>query len=246
MATLLVAIGRALRDLANARVLAVLLLPMLGAIVLWSGLAFFFWDAWTGAFRSLVEGTALARWAAGYGAGWVLESLGVLVVVVLLIPAVLITAVVVTELVAMPMIVSVVGHSYATLERRSGGSVVGSLANASVAVSVFALLWLVTLPLWLTGVGAVVLPALNSAYLNQRLFRYDALAEHATHDEFRQVVARNRGRLYGLGLLLAPLYYVPFLNLAAPVIAGLAFTHFCLAELGRVRRSDETRVTRQS
>jgi len=36
--------------------------------------------------------------------------------------------------------------------------------------------WIVTLPLWLTGVGAVLAPVLTSAYLNQRMFRYDALA----------------------------------------------------------------------
>ena len=235
MSPLLIAIGRALRDLPHARVLAVLVLPMLGAILLWTVLAFFFWDAWTSAIRGVVEGTAIARWVAGYGAAWMLEGMGVLVVIVLLIPAVLITAVVVTELVAMPVIMSVARRRYPTLEKRSGGTTVGSLANAALAVSVFALLWIVTLPLWLTGIGAIVLPALNSAYLNQRLFRYDALAEHASRDEYRQIVKHNKRRLYGLGLILAPLYYVPLLNLAAPVVAGLAFTHFCLAELGRLR-----------
>ena len=79
------------------------------------------------------------------------------------------------------------------------------------------------------------MPALNSAYLNQRLFRYDALSEHATRDEYREIVIRARGRLYLLGLLLSGLYYVPFLNLAAPVVSGLAFTHFCLGELARIR-----------
>jgi hypothetical protein len=36
-------------------------------------------------------------------------------------------------------------------------------------------------------------------------------------------------------LLLAGLYYVPFVNFVAPVITGLAFTHFCLGELARLR-----------
>jgi len=47
---------------------------------------------------------------------------------------------------------------------------------------------------------------------------------------------RTRGRLYLLGLLLAGLYYLPFVNLVAPVVSGLAFTHFCLDELARLRR----------
>lgn len=239
MLTLFNALGRALRDLTQPRVLAVLVVPMLGAIVLWCALAFFFWDAWTSAFRSLIEDTALAQWLIDYGGKWILESLGVLLVIVLLLPATLITAVLVTELFAMPVVVSVAGRSYPRLAKQSGGTMVGSVGNALAAVSFFSLLWIVTLPLWLTGIGAVVVPALNSAYLNQRLFRYDALAEHASPGEFAELVKRNRGGLFGLGLLLAPLYYVPLVNLAAPVFAGLAFTHYCLSALAALRRSAE-------
>jgi hypothetical protein len=61
--------------------------------------------------------------------------------------------------------------------------------------------------LWFTGVGALALPPLLSAFLNQRLFRYDALAEHASAEEYRAVVARAKGRLFVLGLLLSLVYY---------------------------------------
>jgi hypothetical protein len=229
-----------MRDVAQPRILAVLLLPMLGAIVLWSVLAFFFWDAWTESFRTLIEGTAVMRWLIARGWTWVLESLSVVVVIGLLVPAALITAVLITELVAMPVVVSVVSRTYPGLEKRSGGSLAGSVANAAAGVAIFLVLWLATLPLWLTGIGALVLPPLNSAYLAQRLLRYDALAEHASPEEYREIVSRNKARLYGLGVMLAPLYYVPFVNLAAPVISGLAFTHFCLSALAALRqRGDE-------
>ena len=239
MLTLLSALGRALRDLAQPRVLAVLVLPMLGAILLWSVLAFFFWDAWLEAFRSFAGGTSVARWLEDRGATWVLDSLGIVLVIGLLLPATIITAVMVTELVAMPVIVAVAGRSYPMLEKRSGGTLAGSLVNALTAVALFAVVWLVTLPLWLSGIGAVVLPALNSAWLNQKLFRYDALAEHASREEYVALVKCNRSALFALGLMLAPLYYVPIVNLAAPVVSGLAFTHFCLALLSRQRRGDE-------
>jgi uncharacterized protein involved in cysteine biosynthesis len=104
----------------------------------------------------------------------------------------------------------------------------------------FAALWLLSLPLWLTGIGALVLPALVSALFNQRVFRYDALAEHASAGEYRAVVQAAGGRLYALGLALAALYYVPFVNLLAPIVSGLAFTHLCLAELARHRRGTVT------
>jgi CysZ protein len=103
-------------------------------------------------------------------------------------------------------------------------------------VLVFAGLWIITLPLWLTGILAPVLPVVLSAYLNQRLFRYDALSDHASAGEYRAILEASRGRMYVLGALLALLYYVPLLNLLAPIVSGLAFTHFGLAELARLRQ----------
>jgi uncharacterized protein involved in cysteine biosynthesis len=81
-----------------------------------------------------------------------------------------------------------------------------------------------------------VLPPLLSAYLSQRLLRYDALAEHASPEEYRAVISAARARLFFLGLALALLLYVPVVNLIAPVLSALAFTHFCLDELARLRQ----------
>jgi uncharacterized protein involved in cysteine biosynthesis len=229
------AFGRALRDLLQPRVLAILFLPMLGAVLLWSVLGWFFWDVWIEWFKGAIEGTAAGRWVSRQGAAWALTGVSVVFVLALLLPAVLITAMLITELIAMPVIVSIVARDYPALEKKSGGTILGSVANAAVAVVVFALLWILTLPLWLTGIGAIVMPALTSAYLTQRLFRYDALSEHASREEYREIVSRVKGRLYALGLLVSPLYYVPFVNLVAPVVSGLAFTHFSLGELTRLR-----------
>jgi uncharacterized protein involved in cysteine biosynthesis len=236
MPQVLTALGAALGDLRAPRILAVVLLPMLGAILLWIVLSFLFWDTWTAWLNGLAFGTAAGRWLEGIGAGWLLQGLSALGVIILIAPATLVTALVINEIVAMPVIVSHVAARYfPRLERRVGGTLVGSVLNAIVAIGIFCLLWVVTLPLWLTGVGALVLPALISAYLNQRLLRYDALAEHAGRDEYAVLRVRIKGKLYLLGLLLALLYYVPLVNLLAPVASGLAFTHLCLAELTRLR-----------
>jgi len=131
---------------------------------------------------------------------------------------------------------------YPRLEQRRGGTVAGSVWNAVAAITVFAALWLVTLPLWLTGIGALLLPPLISAHFNQRMFRYDALAEHASAAEHEAIVRGAGGRLYLLGLALALLYAIPIFNLVVPVLSGLAFTHVCLGELQRLRaavRSEE-------
>jgi uncharacterized protein involved in cysteine biosynthesis len=230
------AFSRALRDVTQPRVLAVLFLPMLTAVLSWTVLAWAFWEPWTQALRGFFDATFVGNWLVERGVSWVLTSLTAVLVVAVLLPLILITAMIVTELVAMPVIVSMVAREHPHLERRAGGSTIGSLWNAVRAIVLFILLWTVTLPLWLTGVGAFVLPALNSAFLNQRLFRYDALAEHASREEYHALVRRAKGRLYLLGLLVAGLYYVPFVNLVAPVFSGLAFTHFCLAELAISRQ----------
>jgi uncharacterized protein involved in cysteine biosynthesis len=130
-------------------------------------------------------------------------------------------------------------RGYPRLERRRGGTAAGSVWNAVTSITLFAFLWLLSLPLWLTGIGALLLPALISALFNQRMFRYDALAEHASAVEYRAVLRASGGRLYALGLALAALYYVPFVNLLAPILSGLAFTHLCLAELTRLRARQE-------
>ena len=64
------------------------------------------------------------------------------------------------------------------------------------------------------------------------------MAEHASAEEYHALVSRNQGRLYVLGLLLALLYYVPLINLLAPVFSGLAFTHFCLSQLAKMRQAE--------
>ena len=129
----------------------------------------------------------------------------------------------------------VASRHYPDLARHRGGTAVGSAVNALVTVLVFVALWVVTLPLWLTGVLAPVLPVVLSAYLNQRLFRYDALAEHASSAEYAAIIRATRGRMYVLGMLLSLLYLVPVLNLLVPVLSGLAFTHFGLARLSELR-----------
>ena len=240
MRQVLTALGSALLDLREPRILAIVLLPMLAALAIWATLSWIFWDDWSAWLNGLATGTAAGRWLEGIGAGWLLRSLTALGVIVLLAPATLVTAIVITEIVALPVIVSFVSaRYYATLEKKAGGTIAGSILNSMVGIVVFCALWLVTLPLWLTGIAAFVLPPLLSAYLNQRLFRYDALAEHASRDEYRALLAQARGRMFLLGLLLAVFFYVPLVNLLVPVLCAVAFTHLCLAELARLRHEGE-------
>jgi CysZ protein len=227
----------AVRDLTEARILALVLVPPVGGLVLWTVLAWAYWGDWIAWVDTMLAATAVGQWIQSFDPGWLVSSLATLVLIAFVVPLMLVTVVVITELVAMPVIVGLVGHRhFGALELRRGGTVAGSVWNAVRGILGFVVLWLLTLPLWLTGIGAVVLPPLLSAWFTQRMFRYDALADHASTAEYRRIVQGSSGRLILMGLLLAFLYYVPVLNLVVPVLSGLAFTHLCLGELSRIRQ----------
>jgi len=236
MQDVIAAITRAFGNLFEPRIIAIMFVPMLGSLVAWTLLAWLFWDAWTGGIAGAMANTTVAGWLQGWSATWVIDYTAMLVVIIAILPAMFVTALVITEIIAMPVIVGFIAERHhPDLARAAGGTIVGGVLNAATGIGVFALLWIFTLPLWLTGVGAVLAPVLTSAWLNQRLFRYDALAEHASREEFARLVRAARGDLFLLGILLSLLLYVPLVNLLVPVLGGLAFTHFCLARLAAQR-----------
>ncbi|HKB82126.1 MAG TPA: EI24 domain-containing protein [Burkholderiales bacterium] len=237
-AVILALIG-ALRSVVHPIILMVLLVPMLVALVLWVGLGWAYWDAWTSVIQDAVVGHSHFAWAANWDiaglASWITAAL----VFALLVPVVIVTALLMATLFAMPVLVRhVARRDYPNLARRRGGTLFGSIWNAVAAIFLFALLWIVTLPLWLLAPLAVLLPVMLSAFLNQRLFRYDALSDHADAAEMKLIFESARGRLFLLGLITGGMYFIPPLNLVAPVFSALAFIHLCLAELQRLRAGE--------
>ncbi len=117
-----------------------------------------------------------------------------------------------------------------------GGGFSGSLGNGLSALAVYLPLTLVTLPFWLLGPLGAAISLLLNAWLNKRLFVYDALAEHATADELAALRRNGGWPLFGLAAVLGILHFVPLLNFFAPVYMGLAFTHYGLDRLARMRK----------
>ena len=231
------ALARALRDLFSLRVLWVVVWPMGVAVLLWLGLGVAFWGTFSGWIAQGLDALGIQAWLTDLEPVWIAHAIQLIVHLLLFVPLVLLTALVITALFAMPALVRLVAErDYPDLARERGGSLAGSLGNALLALVLFVGLWLVTLPLWLVGVGVIV-PFVAAAYLNQRLFRYDALAEHASAGEMAALFRNERAGWWGLGLLTGLLQFVPFLNLLAPVIAALAFIHYGLATLNRQRVS---------
>src|SRR5262245_56869410 len=131
----------ALGDLRAPRVLAVLFVPPLAALLVWGMLAWAFSDDWA---RWVADWIATSRWLTwvgklGLSSGFSWGS-GIMAVIVLL-PIMLITAVLAAGIVAMPIIVPWIGERrFPGLQRREGGTIVGTAVNAMIAVVIFAVL----------------------------------------------------------------------------------------------------------
>jgi hypothetical protein len=218
------AIGRALPLLFSGR--------LLGRLVLWTAAAFAFWIA-VGVFAFHPAADALAD---AIGSGTAARVVATIVVALTFVVAAIVTALVAVATLAMPSIVRLVAdRHFPELERRRGGTWHGSLRNVVVTLAIFVPLWLVSLVLLALPPVYVAASWLLTGWLNQRLFRYDALAEHADRDELARVPREIRGRLVALGVLFAPLALVPVVNLAMPLFAAIAFACLCLDTLARRR-----------
>ena len=228
------ALARAIPYLCNGRILAVVVFPLVGSAMLWVAIGFFAWYPLTHRL-----GVALL----GGDGGWSLFGAGLVVALLLMLAAVL-TALVVVALVAMPVIVdTVAARDFPALEKRHGGTFAGSVGNAAVTIGLFLPLWLLCLMLLGLPPLYVAVSLMLNAWLNARLFRYDALALHADRSELPHVIRGARGRLLMLGFILSPLSLIPIVNLFAPVFAGIAFTQLCLAELAAYRAGVPSAVT---
>jgi uncharacterized protein involved in cysteine biosynthesis len=238
MTEVLKAYGRALRSLLQPGILWHLLWPTVLAVALWIAIAWMSWDTVGAGIERLFNEVSwlnwiLQRWEASALAAAIFVKV---VLGLLLIPLIYGTALLIVAVFALPLMLErVAAKDYPELERRHGGTLAGSIGNALLAVFVFLVVWILTLPLWLIPGMGIVLPVLLAAYLNYRGFSYDALSVHADAGEIDGVIARERGNLYLAGIVAGLLAFVPLINLIAPAYAGLAFIHYCLEALRRAR-----------
>ena len=236
----LIALVRALKCFFHPKMLSLILWPMLIATLVWGGAAFYFWHDWVASLTNFAEQLNATAYLQKHELSWIAGYFITFLIFMLLLPVVYITALLITSIFAMPLMINHIAlRDFPNLEQKHGGTVAGSVWNGLVAVLIYVVLWLITLPLWLFTPFAVLIPIFLTAYLNQRMFRYDALADHASAIEFEQIMERASTKFYLLGGMLALLQFIPILQFFTPVYIGLAFIYLSLAELDKLRSNSQ-------
>lgn len=227
------AFAKSLRDLTRGAVLWQALWPPLLALILWSVVAVAVWAHGLALMAGILPQLPWAGWE------WVAQWAAAFLLLASFAALVYGTAILLVAVFALPYLIKLVAaRDYPELVRHGENAFWGSLGNTLVAGAIFIAACLVTLPLLLIPGALLVLPLLLGAWVNQRTFRFDALAEHVTPTEMQRLVRGNRLRFYSAGLGTAAAAHLPLVNLLAPAFTALVFVHLGLAALRRQRQQE--------
>ena len=226
------AIQRSIRTLGRGRVWLYMLGPAILAFFAMIGLSVFLLQH---LITTFIEQPPMS-WIVAWGAFWLAKLLAVLGGWVVILAATYLVAMLLSAIIILPLLLGHLSETdYPDLARMGSDSVVEGAWNSTWSAVLFIVGWLLTLPLWMIPGLGLILPFFWMAWLNRRTFTFDALAVHATEQEWRELRRQKATPLLGLGLVMALLAYVPFVGLLAPSLAALAYVHYCLEALRGLR-----------
>jgi CysZ protein len=231
-----------LANLFHPKMLWLMVWPMLVALIVWGSVALALWTKtalWLA--DLIIRYTADAAAYVNLDVGNIALILANILLVLLFIPLVYLTALFLLGIFGMNAMVDyVASRTYPQLERRKGGGTTGSAMNAVAAFLGMIGLFLASIPLWIVPPLWPVIPVAILAWVNQRLLRYDALAEHADREEMKALFRERRAALYILGIVMAISAFVPLAGFLVPVAFGLAYIHYLLGALAKRRSLEAT------
>ena len=249
----------------HPRVIVLSILPVIIMGALSLTLGYFYWESALMAVRSNLESyelvNAMVHWLEGVGLSSLHLVLAPALVLFLAIPVIVIMTLLFVAIFMTPSMVALVAsRRFPQLERKKGGSLLASIVWSLGSTVLAATLLVVTIPLWLVPPLILILPPLIWGWLTYRVMSYDALAEHASREERRQIFRENRLALLGIGVMSGYLGAAPSLLWAsgamfiamAPILVPVAiwiytlvfafsslwFSHFCLAALEQLRKKN--------
>jgi hypothetical protein len=268
MRQIALAYGRALRAQFTGRMLMLSVVPLLLSLALWGGLLYAglqpLFDWLHGLFVDYDLFQASSGVLSTLGLGFLKTLVVPLAAVLALLPLMIVTSLLFIGVAAMPAIARHVSRvRFPDLERKQGGSFLGSLGVNLSGIVVFALLWILTLPLYVLAPLALVVQALLWGWLTARVMSYDALAIHASRAERQEILRAHRRPLLLIGVISGLLGALPglawvggaltsvvlfpvlavlsiWLYLLIFVFTGLWFQYYCLQALADLRTEPAT------
>ena len=263
MSKLLNSFWRAAMYCLHPRVIALSVLPLgIMAVLALSLGYFFFWDT-AAALGRMLESfellNVLVRWLEGLGLSQLRSVLAPAVLLFLSIPVIVVVSLLFVAIFMTPTMVALVAERrFPQLERKKGGSMLASLLWSLGSTLLAAVALVLSVPLWLIPPLILVLPPLIWGWLTYRVMSYDALVDHASADERKQIFKDNKMSLLAIGVLSGYLGAAPSLIWAsgamfvamAPILVPLAiwiytlvfafsslwFSHYTLMALEQLRK----------
>jgi CysZ protein len=229
MRQLFFAFNKAARDLFTPAVIWRALVPPVLSLILWVVIALSVWDS---AIVLVEQFIPVLPWS---GWEWLSQWAATFLLFGVFIAMSYVTTLAMVAIVILPGLINLVARrDYPDLARHGENVFWGSLVTTVSASLIYALGVLMTLPLLLIPGAVLVVPVVWTAWLNQRTFRYDSLAEHATKAEMATLL--KRGGFFGAGFSCALLAHVPLFNFVVPVYTALVFVHLGLQRLRELRQ----------
>ncbi len=265
MSKLLNSFWRAAVYCLHPRVIALSVLPLVIMAVISLGLGYFFWESAIAAVRSNLESFALldtmVRWLETLGLSGLRVVLAPVLLLFLAIPVIVIVSLLFVAIFMTPAMVALVAERrFPALERKKGGSLVASLFWSLGSTVLAAIALVLSIPLWLIPPLILILPPLIWGWLTYRVMSYDALVDHASSEERRQIFKQHRGSLLAIGIISGYLGAAPSIIWAsgamfvalAPILVPVAiwiytlvfafsslwFAHYTLDALDQLRKKN--------
>ena len=265
MSKLLNSFWRAAAYCLHPRVIALSVLPLVIMAVISLGLGYFFWESAIAAVRSNLESFALldsmVRWLETLGLSGLRVVLAPVLLLFLAIPVIVIVSLLFVAIFMTPAMVALVAERrFPALERKKGGSLVASLFWSLGSTVLAAIALMLSIPLWLIPPLILILPPLIWGWLTYRVMSYDALVDHASSEERRQIFKEHRGSLLAIGIISGYLGAAPSIIWAsgamfvalAPILVPVAiwiytlvfafsslwFAHYTLEALDQLRKKN--------
>ena len=265
MSKLLNSFWRAAAYCLHPRVIALSVLPLAIMAALSLGLGYFFWDSAVAAVRSNLESfelvSTMVRWLEGLGLNNLRLVLAPVLLLFLAIPVIVVVSLLFVAIFMTPSMVALVAERrFPSLERKKGGSMLASLFWSLGSTLLAAVALVLSVPLWFIPPLILILPPLIWGWLTYRVMSYDALVDHASSEERRQIFKEHRGSLLAIGIISGYLGAAPSVIWAsgamfvalAPVLVPVAiwiytlvfafsslwFAHYTLEALEQLRRKN--------